>query len=67
MWGEMGWCGVLERGIGAAQLPSPCGVSWDGWMPHPHLQKKKIGAPSNYPGARLFYLSTIPKPKVILT
>ena len=26
--------------------------------PIPHLQKKKIGAPSNYPGARLFYLST---------
>lgn len=39
----MGWCGVLECGIGAPQLPSPGGVSWDVWMPHPHLQKKKLG------------------------
>ena len=25
-----------------------------------HLQTKKSGAPSNYPGARLFHLSTFP-------
>ena len=34
-----------------------CGVSWDVEMPT-HLQTKNRGAPSNYPGARLFYLST---------
>lgn len=52
MWGVGVWDGV-------ASVASLCGgEDWDVWMPHPHLQKKKSGAPSNYPGARLFYLST---------
>lgn len=31
--------------------------------PSPSPEKKKIGAPSNYPGARLFYLSIPPDQK----
>ena len=59
MQGEMGWCVVLECGMEPPQSSSPSGVSWDVWMPPPPTQSpEKIGAPSNYPGARLFYLST---------
>lgn len=59
MWGEMEGCGVLECGMVPPQSPryvvgrtGMCGC------PTPISRKKKSGAPSNYPGARLFYLST---------
>ena len=57
MCGEMGWCGALECEMVPPELPLAVAAVWRIGMcgcPHPHLQKKKIGAPSNYPGARLF-------------
>ena len=44
-----------DVGMGKGNAPqSPrCGEEWDVGMPHPPSPEKKIGAPSNYPGARL--------------
>ena len=55
MWGEMGLCGALECEMEVAPQSARCGVVGCGmfaFLPSP--AKKKIGAPSNYPGARLF-------------
>ena len=62
MWGEMGWCGVLECGmvppqssrhvVGGGGVTGMCGC------PIPHLQKKKSGLHPTTPATAFFYLST---------
>ena len=55
MWGEMGWCGTVECWDGGVARHGEGGVSRDvGCVDSSNLPTKKIGAPSNYPGARLF-------------
>lgn len=59
MWGQMGWCGVLECGeMGVAPVGEVCWGSRDVGITLPQSPHHDEAAPSNYPGARLFYLST---------